>query len=378
MADDNIFVLGVGNTDYPADARETRQGARLNPYALAARALKRALADAAMAKAEIDGIVVGGQLVYERFAEIVGNLTHYGGVGDCSTVIEQAQMAVLTGKCKNVAVVFALCPRSSRMRFGGRSAAGGDRQLPYTYHNRVGLTSQGALYAMVARRHMAVYGTTEEDWGVFSCGVHNNATPNVQAHERDPLTVDDYMALRYIAEPLRRPDYCLMNDGAVSMIFSGIPRGPHPVRLGYVGRQDDLKDATQLRSRMDFYHENLAAVAESFREANGFGVGDVDFLEVYDSFSVHIPLALEGLGIVGYGEAASYVRDKGISATSEFPVNPSGGHLAEAYMQGWNHQVDAVRQVRGDATGAQVPGAQRGVYLSSAVGRTSLHLYERV
>ena len=98
-------------------------------------------------------------------------------------------------------------------------------------------------------------------------------------------------------------------------------------------------------------------------------------LQIYDRFSVHIPLALEGYGYCAHGEAAKFFRDTGISIERGLPVNTSGGHLSESYMQGWNHQVEAVRQIRGECGPRQVNNCRYVHYSSDVAGKALSIIY---
>ena len=123
-----------------------------------------------------------------------------------------------------------------------------------------------------------------------------------------------------------------------------------------VGRYDLNRGATSLEPRLiDFYRPAQQKCAAQVFDMAGVGPKDIDALQIYDSFSCHIPLALEGYGYCASGEAGRFMREHGISLRGKLPVNTSGGHLSESYMQGWNHQVEAVRQVRGECGERQVP-----------------------
>ena len=98
-------------------------------------------------------------------------------------------------------------------------------------------------------------------------------------------------------------------------------------------------------------------------------------LLVYDSFSPHIFFALEGFGYCDIGDAAGFIARTGIGVGGGLPVNTGGGHLSESYMQGWAHQVEAVRQLRGGLGERQVPGCRRVHYVSDVAGKAVSIIY---
>ncbi len=100
-------------------------------------------------------------------------------------------------------------------------------------------------------------------------------------------------------------------------------------------------------------------------------------MQIYDSFSLHVPVALEGFGFCPPGEAARLVRSGALAPGGRLPVNSSGGMLGESYMQGWNHQVEAVRQLRGAAGARQIDGLRHVQYLSDVAGKAATLLYRR-
>jgi acetyl-CoA acetyltransferase len=107
------------------------------------------------------------------------------------------------------------------------------------------------------------------------------------------------------------------------------------------------------------------------------GQDDIDCLLIYDSFSCHVPFALEGYGYCGEGDAGRFMSEEGISLAGKLPVNTSGGHLSEAYMQGWNHQVEAVRQLRGECGERQVHDCHFVHYSSDVAGKACSIIYGR-
>lgn len=374
-------IVGVGHTDYRPDYDAVRAGRKpYDSYGYAAVALQRALDDAGIDRSEVDGLITGPQISFERSSELFGIAPRWGGQADAVQGILTAVMAIRSGLASVVALAYGNDQRSAQVQYGGPQAMGGGANLSYVFHAPMGLTSQGALYALMWQRHMALTGATEADLGEVSVAQRAWASHNPHAIMRAPLTLDDYLAGKYIAEPLHLNDYCLINDGGVAFIVmeSGLARARSrkpPVYIKAVARADLHDQSSTLRPRlMDFYHSGHDIVAREVYETTGLGPKDIDALMVYDSFSCHIPFVLEGFGFCGIGEAGRFMRETGIGPGGGLPVNTSGGHLSESYMQGWNHQVEAVRQLRGEA-GLNVPGCRNVQFVSDFVGKVFSIIY---
>jgi acetyl-CoA acetyltransferase len=328
----------------------------------------------------VDGLIVGTATSYERSAEVYGLAPRWGGQGDSSQAVVAAMMAISAGLCEVVAIVHGSDQRSSKIQYGGPQAAGGAANLSYVYHAPFGLTSQGALYALMQRRYMELTGSTEGDLGQVAVGQRAWAAHNPAAiMSGRPLTMEDYLASPYIAEPLHLHDYCLINDGGVAMIIMEKSRsrrqGRKPVTIKTAARYDLHGGSATLRPRLlDFYHTGHTYVSEKVYGAVGLGPKDMDAVLVYDSFSSHILFALEGFGFCGIGEAGAFIRETGIGPGGGLPINTHGGHLSESYMQGWAHQVEAVRQLRQEA-GLNVPDCRHVQYISDVVGRVYSIIY---
>lgn len=376
-------VVGVGHTDYRGDWTRTRAGEKpRDSVGYAADAFKAALADAGLRASDIDGLIVGNTTPYERMGEVLGIDAKWGGQGDAMLNVIQACMAINAGLCENVALVYGNNQRSGGTNYGGDNAAGGGSFLSYIYHAPWGFTSQGALYAMMFRRYMEESGLTSAELGEVAVAqrIHASLTPHALMQKR--ITVEDYLASNFVCEPLHLYDYCLINDGGVAIIISAADRAksirPDPVLIHGVGRHDLNRGATSLEPRLtNYYLPAQQAVAEQVFNMAGVGPQDMDCLQVYDSFSCHIPLALEGYGYCKVGEAGKFMREHGISVEKGLPVNTAGGHLSESYMQGWAHQVEAVRQVRGTCGARQVPDCRFVHYSSDVAGKAVSIIYGR-
>ena len=374
-------VVGIGHTDWPGDYRRVRAGEKpSDSYGYAAAALRCALDDAGLDRADIDGLIVGPNTAYERMGEVLGIDARWGDQADAVTAVVKACMAVQTGMAEVVALVYGNDQRSAAVQYGGAQAMGGDTFMSYVYHTPWGLTSQGAIYALTFRRYMAQTNMTERELGAVAVAERAWAALNPNAIMRKPITLDDYIASDYIAEPLRLLDYCLINDGGVALIIAEASRarrmGGTPVFIDGVGRADLNREATSLGSRVvDFYRPAQRLASRQLYEMASVGPEDVDALLVYDSFSCHVPFALDGFGYCAEGEAGRFLSQTSIGPGGTLPINTGGGHLSETYMQGWAHQIEAVRQLRGGLGGRQVSRCRHVHYVSDVAGKVTSIMY---
>jgi acetyl-CoA acetyltransferase len=313
--------------------------------------------------------------------ELLGIDPRWGGQADAMLAVIEACMAIRSGMAEVVALVYGNDQRSAAIQYGGPEAMGGNLFLSYVYHAPWGFTSQGALYALMFRRFMAMTGCTERDLGQVAVAQRLHASLNPGALMQKPITIDEYMAAKYICEPLRLFDYCLINDGGVAIIVVEAERAKRiarkkPVVVHGVGRFDLNRGATSLEPRLiEFYRSAQKSCASQVYDMAGVGPSDIDAVQVYDSFSCHIPFALEGYGYCEAGDVGRFMTENGISLRGKLPVNTGGGHLSESYMQGWNHQVEAVRQIRGECGARQVPDCRFVHYNSDVAGKAVSIIY---
>jgi acetyl-CoA acetyltransferase len=373
-------VVGIGHTDWRADYKSVRGGKKpFDSYGYGAVAFKRALDDAGISRSEVDGLIVGGVHSFERACELYGVDPRWGAQADAVQAVVTAAMAIKAGLAEVVALVYGNDQRSAKLQYGGPNAWGGEANLSYVYHAPMGLTSQGALYGLMYRRYMELTGATERDLGQIAVAQRQWASHNPHAIMRTPIALEEYLASQYVAEPLHLLDYCLINDGGVALIVAEASRArrmsARPVTIRAAARSDLHGESTTLKPRLiDFYHPAHHAVADRVYNAAGLGPKDIDALLVYDSFSCHVVFALEGFGFCREGESGAFIARTSIGPGGKLPINTSGGHLSESYMQGWNHQVEAVRQLRGEA-GKTVPDCRHVQYISDVVGKVFSIIY---
>ncbi len=377
-------VVGVGETDYAADYRRRADPdrPRRDAYSYAVDAFRLALADAGLSRDDIDGLVVGPPLAAERTAEILGMDPDWAAAGDHAQALSMASMALATGAAECVAAVYGNDQRSAGLRYGGAATPGASLFLAYDYYAPWGLTSQGALYALMAQRYRQLHGLSEAALAEVAVNQRRFAAATPGAVMTRPITVDGYLASPYIVEPLRLLDYCLVNDGGVCLLLTTADRAARlaapPVTIAAFGRADADREATSLRPRLtDFYHSAHRRAAAQVYDAGGIGPEDVRCVQIYDSFSIHIPVALEGFAFFAEGGADAFLARGGLRPGGRLAVNTSGGHLSGSYMQGWGHQVEAVHQLRGRAGRRQQPDLEHVQYIGDAAGKVTTILYRR-
>ena len=177
--------------------------------------------------------------------------------------------------------------------------------------------------------------------------------------------MDDYLAARMIAEPLRLFDFCLETDGACAVVVTsaeraaGLAQPPALIRAVAQGSIPDPQPGLQFPVLMRESITTLPAwsVADTLYRRAGIGPEDVDVAQLYDCFTITVLLQLEDWGFCKKGEGGPFVASGEVDLGGTIPINTGGGHLSEGYIHGMNHIVEGVRQVRGTSTN-QVPGAE--------------------
>ncbi|HVZ44926.1 MAG TPA: thiolase family protein [Ramlibacter sp.] len=363
-------VIGVGHTRFGNLPEHS-------PYDLGIWALKEALSDAVLALSEVDGLIVNRIPDYQRLCEMLDFNPRFVSTtpgqgrfsGNC---IEQAVAVLQAGLAKTVALVYGNNGRSGGDRYGGGSdvygSGGAGLWFPY------GMTSPGAFHAMMFQRHMHEFGTTPDDLGRVATTLRSHALLNPAAVMRKPMTMDDYREARFIAEPLRLLDYCLINDGGVAMILTLADRAAaganKPVYVSGFAQASQFGGSTFPPE--DYWRAPMQAAAADVYANAGRSRDEMDALMIYDNFTPVVLFALEGFGFCPPGESGRFVADGHLALGGRFPANTSGGHLSESYMQGWALNVEAVRQIRGQCGARQAGTVDNVQYICCSPLITSI------
>jgi acetyl-CoA acetyltransferase len=274
---------------------------------------------------------------------------------------QYAAMLVASGVCDTVACVFGANPRQATVADSGA----------YVYDRTYGLVNAGAIAALGWTRYMSKHETVEEDLGAVAVTFRRHARLNPNSAFTEPLTLDDYLATSYTVWPFRELDICKVTAGGAALIITAADRaGDHPkapVYIGAVGRQQAPLELAGDEHLMCYAMTSVAE--QAYREA-GIGPGDVDLLMATDSSTAAVIHTLENYGFCPQGGGGRFVREGGIALDGEIPMNPDGGQLSGGYLLGWLHQVEAVRQLRGECGERQVAGARIAQYATTGRWRT--------
>ena len=223
-----------------------------------------------------------------------------------------------------------------------------------------------AVYAMRAQRHFAQYGTTSEQLAAISAKNKRNAVANPLAQFKKPVSVDEVLASRMIADPLHLQECAPVSDGAAAVVLASRRKraalgGSRAVRLA----ASALKSGRAEVGLKDMTVEDLTwRAAEEAYERSGIGPSDIRFAEVHDCFSIAEALRVEGLGLFPHGEYPARVVKGEADLDGRLPVNGSGGLLGKGHPLGATgvaQVVEVVRQLRGEAGPRQIPGARVGL-----------------
>jgi acetyl-CoA acetyltransferase len=205
---------------------------------------------------------------------------------------------------------------------------------------------------------MLRYGTTHEDFGRIAILSRNHALDNERAMMRDrPLTMDDYLASRWIVEPFRKFDCCLETDGAVAVVVVSAERArdlPHrPVLVQGAAWGGGVTIVNN--GHTDLSDSPAKPIAARLYALAGVGPSDIEFAELYDCFTYNVLSQIEGYGFAEPGGVPPMLADGAFDRRSgSLPINTHGGLLSEGYIHGMNHVYEAVQQIRGDAGHRQV------------------------
>jgi acetyl-CoA acetyltransferase len=362
-------IVGVG---YSQLTRNSQKPLGL----LAIDACRAAMADAGVSPEQIDGLTTypelpaqgAGSRDGEDIVSVMYIMNHLSLAPDirwyaqieagmiASPVIE-AVNALIAGACNYVLIWRAL--HQPRGHYGAWTSnrAAGESQFMAPY----GATSIFQWHAMQWQRYMHKYGAKREHLATFVVNSRRNANLNPRAFfYTTPMTRDDYLASRWIAEPLCLFDCDIPVEGCVAIVLTTAERArdlrnPPAYIAGY--GQNTSRRRTLFHYALDDYVACGQSLANKLWASSGLEPKDMAAAELYDGFSPSTLYWLEAAGFCKEGEAYQFIQDGRIALEGELPVNTFGGSLSEGRLHGMGHIAEAVFQVTGRAEKRQIPNA---------------------
>ena len=333
----------------------------------AAEAIQLALADAGLQKEDVDGLLMNANLSPEmspmlqmtlgfKDLSLLNVMNAYGSTA--GTMIQYAAMAIQEGLANVVVLVYADAPLTPHR--GAGTSYGGASSRPVT--GMAGLSSAygnyGAnpLYALAARRHMHLFGTTNDQLGAIAVSQRKWAQRNPWAQMRTPLTMEDYHNSRYIVEPFHLFDCCLVSNGGVAVIITSAERARSlkqlPVYVRGMG-QGAPGDDQRTDREPGIYTGAKQSGATALKMA-GLALKDIDICQLYDCYTYTVLVTLEDYGFCAKGEGGAFVEDGKLGPGGSLPTNTGGGELSAYYMWGFTPLSEGIVQARGQGGERQV------------------------
>jgi acetyl-CoA C-acetyltransferase len=232
------------------------------------------------------------------------------------------------------------------------------------FEQPAGLTFPG-VFALIARAHMARYGTTEEQMAHVAVKNHRHGTLNPKAQFRKEITLEQVLSSAKVADPLKLYDCCPFSDGAAAVVIASEAAARRTRRPVWVLASAQAGDAMCLHDKRDLSRAVATerAAEQAYRQA-GLGPREVDVVELHDCFTIAEIVATEGLGLCEPGTGGVAAAKGETSLGGRVPVNPSGGLKAKGHpigATGAAQIAEIATQLRGEAGPRQVDGASVGL-----------------
>jgi len=330
------------------------------------QAARAALEDAGLGFGDVDALFCAGSWSWApnlMLAEYVGirpkytDSTNIGG-SSFEAHMGHAMAGIKAGLFEVALITYGSTQRSDRSRNRG----GYTFKLTEQYEPPFGLPMPVGAYALAATRHMYEYGTTSEQLAEVAVATRKWAAMNEKAMLREPITIEDVLNSRWVAEPLHLLDCCLVTDGGSAVVVTTAERARNarktPVWVlghGEAHTHNTIANMPDLAT----HQAAVASGRDAFAMA-GLTPAEIDVAEIYDSFTITVIMTLEALGFCGRGEGGAFVSGQRTAPGGPFPMNTSGGGLSYCHpgMYGIFLLIEATRQLRGECGPRQVEDAR--------------------
>jgi acetyl-CoA acetyltransferase len=349
-------IVGVGTSRFGKVQGVSAMGFTLE-------ASKRAMDDAGLAPAALDGVLVMMPAVMgeqhgwaARVAAYLGIEPTFsatmdlGGATACGSV-QTAMAAIDAGYCHTVLCCFATqnWPQGVAMQLFGS-----EFQVPY------GDVGAITLMGHIKRRQQHEHGYRDEHYGRIAVTWREHARLNPDAQMRKPMTLDDYFASRWVAEPLRLFDCCPSTDGGGACIVTSAERARDLAKASarILGAGQSHSSEIIHPTGIDPELIGGRAAAEQVFGMAGLTPKDVEVAQFYDAFTPRVMHDLVAYGFCAPHELGDFINAGNLDFGGALPSNTAGGLISEGHLSGFGHIREAVRQLRGEAADRQVPNAE--------------------
>lgn len=359
MRSDHVGIIGYGSSKY-------EKGVSQPTFAYYADAARACLQSAGIAKAEIDGLALSSFMVPPdnavTLSEYLGlelswaHVFTAGGAGPIATIMD-AVRAVEAGEAKYVLCIGG----DSRTLADFRRMISKLTRAIADYAAPLGFGGMNGFFAMIQRKYMHTYGLQREQLGRIAVDQRTNALHNDNALFRVPLTIDEYLNARVIADPLRLYDCPMPVSGADAILVGPLERAAKGkgirILAGFQRHNHPVGEVSPLRGGWETFRDRLYDVA-------GYGPADMDFVQVYDDYPIMVSIQLEDLGFCAKGEVGAFLDANRFTFDGSLPLNTGGGQLSCAATGGGGGLISVVEgacQLRGEAGRRQVRNASLGL-----------------
>jgi acetyl-CoA acetyltransferase len=346
---------------------------------LMAAAANSALDQAGMPRSQIDGVLCGYSTTYPHLmlaslmSEKLGIQPAYAhgmqvGGATGAAMIMLARDLVRVGRCRNILVL------AGENRLTGQAADASIQTLAQVGDAQAEVpngVSVPAYYALLAAEYMHRTGTSSRDLAEFAVLMRNNAGRNPDAHLKEPISVDDVLGSKPIASPLHLLDCCPISDGAAALIISA---EEGPVAITGAGQAHQHQHISAIS---DIFDTGAARARDRALADADTTLSDVDYLGIYDSFTITLVMLLEELGFAARGGAARRLRAGDFNPGGALPLNTHGGLLSFGHSGvagGMAHVVEAWRQLARQAGARQLSRAPAKAFVHADGGVLSAHV----
>lgn len=354
-------AIGIG------ELRPMRDPGDATALDLMAAVAAEAIADAGLEKKDIDGLLVGmasadpGMIYPSAIGELFDlrprmlNVMDIGGASGAG-MIWRAAAAIDAGMCNAV-----LCLTADLNKMGKRRPP--MISLMHEFEAPYGAIGANCGYALIAQRHMAVYGTQPEQMAKIAVDQRHNALRNPLAVFNDtPLTIADVLNSRYICEPLHLFEIVSPMSGGAAVIVASPEialRAKHPP-IWLIGA-GEASDRSAITYAPEITESSIKPAADTAFKMAGVERKDIDLVCPYDCYTITVLVSLEDAGFCKKGQGGPFVMDHDLTYTGDLPCNTHGGQLSfgqPGLAGGMSHVTEAIRQLMGRGEGRQVKNAR--------------------